>query len=68
MKKSTRMFMFGVESPFRSCYIFELLASKGPMDGIEGTVKNFILRKVKFGQLVVHFPGELSGTVTKFVL
>ena len=68
MKKRTRMFMFGVESEFRSCFIFELLASKGPMDGIEGMVKNVILRKVKFGQLVVHFPGELSGTVTKFVL
>ena len=40
-------------SQFRSRCIFRLLARKGPMDAIGGTVKN-ILRKVKSGQLVVH--------------
>ena len=38
------------------------------MDGIGGTVKNAILRKVKSGQLVVHTPLEFSEAVTKFVL
>ena len=42
-------------SQFRSRYIFKLLAIKGPMDGIGGTVKNVILRKVKSGQLMVIF-------------
>ena len=54
-------------SQSRSCYTFKLLASKGSMDGIGGTVKNVILRKVKSGQLVVHSPLEFSEAVTKFV-
>ena len=45
----------------------KLLASKGPMDGIGGTVKNVILRKVKSGQLVAHSPLEFSEAVPKFV-
>ena len=57
----------GMESQSRSCFISKLLTSKDAMDGIEGTVKNVIRRKVKFGQLVVHSPLEFSEAVTKFV-
>ena len=52
----------GSQSRYR--YIFKLLASKGPMDGIGEMVKNVILRKVKSSQLVVHSPLE---AVAKFV-
>ena len=45
----------GFRSQFRSRYIFKLLASKGPIYGIGGTIKNVILRKVKSGQLVLIF-------------
>ena len=55
-------------SQFKFRYIFKLLASKGPMDGIGGTVKNVILRRVKSGQLVVHSPFEFFDAMTKFVL
>ena len=58
IKNHTRIFYVksdGMGSQFRSRYIFKLLASKGPMDGIGGTVNNVILRKVKSGQLVVIF-------------
>ena len=54
-------------SQSRSCYIFKLLTSKDLMDGIGGTVKNVIFRKVKSGQLVVHSPFEFYEAVTKFV-
>ena len=54
-------------SKFRSPHIFKLLVCKGPMNGIGGTVKSVILRKVKSSQLVVHFPLEVSEAVTKFV-
>ena len=54
-------------SQFRSRYIFNLLASKGPMDGIRETVKNVLLRKAKSGQLVVYSPRKFSETVTRFV-
>ena len=37
------------------------------MDGVGGTVKNVIIRKVKSGQLVVHSPLDVSEAVTKFV-
>ena len=37
------------------------------MDRLGGTVKNVIIRKIKFGQLVVHSPIEFSEAVTKFV-
>ena len=57
----------GMGSKSRSRYIFKLFASKGSMDGIGGTVKNVILRKVKTGQLLVHSPIEFSEAVTKFV-
>ena len=57
----------GMVSKSRYRCIFKLLASKGPMDGIGGTVKNVILRKVKSGQLLVHSPLEFSEAVTKFV-
>ena len=29
---------------------------KGSMDGIDGTIKNVIFRKVKSGQIVIHNP------------
>ena len=48
----------GMGSQFRSPKVFKLLASKGAMDGIGGTVKNVILRKVKSGQLMVNSPLE----------
>ena len=54
-------------SQFRSRYIFKLLASKSPMEGIGGEVKNVILRKVKSGQLLVHSPLDVSEAVTKYV-
>ena len=38
------------------------------MDGIGGTVKNIIFKKVKSDQLLVHSPLEVSESVTKFVL
>ena len=37
------------------------------MNGIGETVKNVFLRKVKFGQMVVHSPVEVSKTVTRIV-
>ena len=55
----------GIGSQFRSRYIFKLLASKGPMDGIVETVKNVVPRKVKCGQLVVHSSLEVSENVRK---
>ena len=59
--------MFGMmEWKSRSRFISKLLASKDAIDGIEGTVKNVIRRKVKFGQLVVHSPLEFSEAVAKF--
>ena len=57
----------GMRSQFRPRCIFKLLASKCPMDGKGGAIKNVILRKVKSGQLVVHSPLEFSEPVTKFV-
>ena len=57
----------GMGSQFRSRYIFKLLASNSPINGIGGTVKNIILRKVKSGQSAVHSPLEVSEAVTKFV-
>ena len=49
----------GMRSQFRSHNVFKLLASKGAMDGIGGTVKNVILSKVKSGQLMVNSPLEI---------
>ena len=68
-KKHTRNFVwsYGMGSQFRFCYIFKLLVSKDPMDGIGRTVKNVIRRKVKSGQLLVHSPLEVSEAVTRFV-
>ena len=40
---------------------------KGPMDGVGGTTKNVIFRKVKSGQIVVHTPKEFSDAAMKFV-
>ena len=39
---------------------------KGPTDGVGGTIKNVIFRKVKLGQIVVHTPKEFSHAVMKF--
>ena len=64
----------GMGSKSRSRYIFRLIASKGPMDGIvkngkecKEEVKYVILRKVMSGQLVVDSPLEFSEAVTEFV-
>ena len=40
---------------------------KDPMDGVGGTIKNVIFRKVKSGQIVVHTPKEFSDAAMKFV-
>ena len=41
---------------------------KGPMDGVGGTIKNVIFRKVKSGQIVFHTSKEFSDVAMKFVL
>ena len=68
MYKNVYTWSDGIGSQFRSRFIFKLLTSKGAIDGTGGTVKNVFLRKVKSGQLVVHFPLEFSEAVTKFNL
>ena len=40
---------------------------KGPMDGVGGTVKNVIFRKVKSGKVVIYSPQEFAEAVKKFV-
>ena len=40
---------------------------KGPMDGVGGTLKNVIFRKVKSGQVVVYTPEEFANLVNEFV-
>ena len=40
---------------------------KGPVDGVGGTIKNVIFRKVKSGQIVAHTPKEYSDAAMKFV-
>ena len=40
---------------------------KVPIDDVGRTIKNFIFRKVKPGQIVVHAPKEPSDTAMKFV-
>ena len=37
------------------------------MDGVGGTIKNVIFRKVKSGHIVVHTPKEFSEAAIKFV-
>ena len=46
MSENLYVWSDGMGSQFRFCYIFKLLTSKGPMDGIGETVRNVILRKV----------------------
>ena len=48
-------------------YYNERHHGKGPMDGVGGTIKNVIFRKVKLGQIVVHTPKEFSDAALKFV-
>ena len=40
---------------------------KGPMDGVGGTVKNVIFRKVISGKVVIYSPQEFAEAVKKFV-
>ena len=40
---------------------------KGPMYGVGETIKNFIFRKAKSGQNVVHAVKEFSDAATKFM-
>ena len=37
------------------------------MDGVRGTVKNVVFRKVKLGQVVIYLPQEFSEAVKAFV-
>ena len=48
-------------------YYNERHHGKSPMDGVGGTIKNVIFRKVKSGQIVVHTPKEFSDAPLKFV-
>ena len=40
---------------------------KGPMDGVEGTVKNIIFCKVKSGFVTIDSPFEFHQAILKFV-
>ena len=40
---------------------------KGPMDGVGGTVKNIIFRKVKSGFVTIDSPFEFHQAILKFV-
>ena len=40
---------------------------KGPMDGVGGTVKNIIFRKVKLGFVTIDSPFEFHQAILKFV-
>ena len=40
---------------------------KIPMDGVGGTVKNVVFRKVKSDQVVINSPQELSEAAKSFV-
>ena len=40
---------------------------KGPMDGVGGTLKNVIFRKVKSGQTVVYTPEDFANVAMEFV-
>ena len=40
---------------------------KGSMNGVGGTVKNVVFRKVNSGQVVINFPQEFSQAVKSFV-
>ena len=40
---------------------------KGPMDGVGGTIKNVIFRKVKSGHAVVYTPNQFADVTLKFV-
>ena len=40
---------------------------KGPMNGVGGTLKNVIFRKVKYGQVVVYTPEEFANFTNEFV-
>ena len=45
----------------------EKIHGKGPMDGVGGTVKNIIFRKVKSGFITINTPLEFHQAVLKFV-
>ena len=40
---------------------------KGPMDGVGGTLKNMVFRKVKSGQIVINTPKDFTDAAIKFV-
>ena len=40
---------------------------KGPMDGVGGTIKNVVFRKVKSGQTVVYTPEDFAKVAGNFV-
>ena len=66
----------GCASQFRSRYVFSLLthmqpyiniewhyneAHHGPMDGVGGTVKNLVYRRVLSGDVVINIPKEFAN-------
>ena len=50
-----------------TCFYNERHHGKGPMDGVGGTVKNVVFRKVKSGQVVINSSQEFSDAVKSFV-
>ena len=72
-----------MRAQFRSRFVFKLLDAlpnksltwcynerqhgKGPMDGVGGTVKDVVLRKVKSCQILIHSPREFCEAVNAFL-
>ena len=50
-----------------SWYYNERHHGKGPMDGVGGTIKNVIFRKMKSGHDVVYTPNQFADAALKFV-
>ena len=50
-----------------SWFCNERYHGKGPMDGVGGTLKNVIFRKVKSGKVVVYTPEEFANFASQFV-
>ena len=50
-----------------SWFYNERYHSRGPMDGVGGTLKNVVFWKVKSGQTVVQTPEDFTKVAGKFV-
>ena len=61
--------LVGIVLPINSLMWFynECHHGKGPMDGVGGTVKNVVFKKVKSGQVVINSPQDFSEAVKSFV-